>query len=234
VAYGCYAIAMFAVCVLPAWLFVLLSPWRKSSARVTTAALRASLNFAGWRVRVVGREHLRKNAPCMLVANHTSYADIVVLMAALGTDYHFVAKSEVMSMPFFGTFLRKLGHFAFRRQDPRARLQQAKKIEDALRRGESVFVFPEGTFTAQSGVRPFHLGAFKAATAAQRAIVPIALAGTRRVLRDGAWLPRPGRITIMICPAIAPPSLTEDWQQIVRVRDSAREIISRFAREPLL
>jgi 1-acyl-sn-glycerol-3-phosphate acyltransferase len=234
VAYGCYAIAMFAVCILPAWLFVLVSPWRKRSARVTTAALRAYLNLVGWRVRVVGREHLRKNAPCMLVANHTSYADIVVLMAALGTDYHFVAKSEVMSMPFFGTFLRKLGHFAFRRQDPRARLQQAKKIEDALRRGESVFVFPEGTFTAQSGVRPFHLGAFKAATAAQRAIVPIALAGTRRVLRDGAWLPRPGRIAITICPAIAPASTTEDWQQIVRVRDSAREIISHFAREPLL
>jgi 1-acyl-sn-glycerol-3-phosphate acyltransferase len=234
VAYGCYAIAMFAVCILPAWLFVLVSPWRKRSARVTTAALRAYLNLVGWRVRVVGREHLRKNAPCMLVANHTSYADIVVLMAALGTDYHFVAKSEVMSMPFFGTFLRKLGHFAFRRQDPRARLQQAKKIEDALRRGESVFVFPEGTFTAQSGVRPFHLGAFKAATAAQRAIVPIALAGTRRVLRDGAWLPRPGRIAITICPAIAPASTAEDWQQIVRVRDSAREIISHFAREPLL
>ncbi len=234
VAYGYYAIAMFAVCVLPAWLFVLISPWRKRSARVTTAALRVYLYFVGWRVRVAGREHLRKNAPCMLVANHTSYADIVVLMAALGTDYHFVAKSEVMSMPFFGTFLRKLGHFAFRRQDPRARLQQAKKIEDALRRGESVFVFPEGTFTAQSGVRPFHLGAFKAATAAQRTILPIALAGTRRVFRDGAWLPRPGRITITICPAIAPPGTTEDWQQIVRVRDSAREIISRFALEPLL
>jgi 1-acyl-sn-glycerol-3-phosphate acyltransferase len=234
VAYGCYAIAMFAVFVLPAWLYVLLSPSRKSAARVTTAALRAFLNFAGWRVRVVGREHLRKNAPCMLVANHTSYADIVVLMAALGTDYHFVAKSEVMSMPFFRTFLRKLGHFAFRRADPRARLREAKRIEDALRHGESVFVFPEGTFTAQSGVRPFHLGAFKAATTAQRMILPIALAGTRHVLRDGAWLPRHGRITITICPPIAPPSTVDDWQQIVRVRDSARETIARFAREPLL
>ena len=175
-----------------------------------------------------------ENAPRMLVANHTSYADIVVLMAALGTDYHFVAKGEVMSMPFFGTFLRKLGHFSFRREDPQARLHQAEQIEDALRRGESVFVFPEGTFTAQSGVRPFHLGAFKAAIAAQREIVPIALDGTRRVLRDGTWLPRPGRITITICPPIAPPPSAEDWQQIVRVRDSAREIIARFAREPLL
>ena len=234
VIYGCYAIAMFAVCLLPAWLFVILSPSRKSSASVTTAALRAFLNFAGWRVQAAGREHLRSNMPCMLVANHTSYADIVVLMAALGTDYHFVAKSEVMSMPFFGTFLRKLGHFAFHREDPRARLQQAKQIEEALRVGESVFVFPEGTFTAQSGVRPFHLGAFKAATAAQRPIIPIALDGTRRILRDGAWLPRPGRIAITICPPIAPPSSTEDWQQIVRVRDSAREIIAHSAREPLL
>jgi len=185
-------------------------------------------------VRVVGSEHLRKSAPCMMVANHTSYADIVVLMAALGTDFHFVAKSEVMSMPFFRTFLRKLGHFAFRRADPRARLREAKRIEEALGSGESVFVFPEGTFTAQTGVRPFHLGAFKAAAAAQRMIVPIALAGTRRVLRDGTWLPRPGRITITICPPVAPPSSAEDWQQIVRVRDSTREIISRFACEPLL
>src|SRR4029077_12820797 len=199
-AYGCYAVATFVLMLLPAWLFVLAVRSRKSAARITTAALHAYLRLAGWRVRVDGREHLRENVPRMLVANHTSYADIVVLMAALGTDYHFVAKSEVMSMPFFRTFLRKLGHFAFRREDPHARLQQAEQIEDALRRGESVFVFPEGTFTAQSGVRPFHLGAFKAAIAAQREIVPIALQGTRRVLRDGAWLPRPGRITITICP----------------------------------
>jgi fatty-acyl-CoA synthase len=234
VLYGGYAIAMFALLLFPAWLYVLISPSRKSAARVTTAVLRAYSKVAGWRVRVEGREHLRENEPRMLVANHTSYADIVVLMGALGTDYHFVAKSEVMSMPFFGTFLRKLGHFSFRRQDPQARLQQAEKIEDALRRGESVFVFPEGTFAAQSGVRPFHLGAFKAAIAAQREIVPIALEGTRHVLRDGTWLPRPGRITITICPPIPPPPTAQDWQQIVHLRDSAREIIARFAREPLL
>jgi fatty-acyl-CoA synthase len=234
VAYGCYAIAMFAVLLLPAWLYVEVSPSRKSSARVTVAALRAYLKIAGWRVQVDGREHLTANTPRMFVANHTSYADIAVLMAALGTDYHFVAKSEVMSMPFFGTFLRKLGHYSFHREDPQDRLHQAEQIESALRRGESVFVFPEGTFTAQSGVRPFHLGAFKAAIAAQREIVPVALDGTRQALRDGTWLPRPGRITITICPPIAPASSAEDWQEIVRVRDSARETIARLAREPLL
>lgn len=234
VAYGCYALVMFALLLLPAWFYVLLTPSRRSAARVTTAALRAYLKLAGWRVHVEGREHLSAAKPRMLVANHTSYADVLVLMGTLGTNYHFVAKAEVMSMPFFRTFLRKLGHFSFQREDPRARLHQAEQIEEALRRGESVFVFPEGTFTAQAGVRPFHLGAFKAAIAAQREIVPIALDGTRRVLRDGAWLPRPAPITITICPPIAPPPSVDDWQQIVRVRDSAREIISRLAHEPLL
>ena len=232
--YGTYAIAIFALLLLPAWLFVLLSPSRQSAARVTTSALRAYLKVAGWRVRVEGREYLRDAKPRMFVANHTSYADIIVLMAALGTDYHFVAKSEVMSMPFFGTFLRKLGHYSFRREDPQSRMEQSKQVEAALRRGESVFIFPEGTFNAQSGVRSFHLGAFKAATAAQREIVPIALSGTRRVLRDGAILPRPGQITITICPPVTPPSSIENWQQIVQMRDSIRKTIATFADEPLL
>jgi fatty-acyl-CoA synthase len=233
-AYGCYALATFALLLAPAWLYVLVSRSRESAARVTTAALRTYLKLPGWHVQVDGLAHLREEAPRVLVANHTSYADIVVLMAALGTDYHFVAKAEVAAMPFFRTFLRKLGHFAFRREDPRARLQQAEQIESALRRGESVFVFPEGTFTARAGVRPFHLGAFKAAAATGREIVPVALAGTRRALRDGTWLARPGKITVTICPPITPPRDAADWKDIVRARDAAREIIARYAGEPLL
>jgi fatty-acyl-CoA synthase len=234
VAYGCYALVMFGVVLFPAWLLVLVAPSREAAGRLTTAALRAYLAIAGWRVRVEGREHLQGRAPRMLVSNHTSYADVVVLVAVLGVDYLFVAKGEVRSMPFVRTFLRRLGHYAFNRADSRARLQQAEEIEHALRRGESVFVFPEGTFTAQAGVRAFHLGAFKAAIAAKRPVVPVALDGTRRVLRDGAWLPRPARITVTICPPILPQSDASDWHEIVRVRDAARETIARYAGEPLL
>jgi fatty-acyl-CoA synthase len=232
--YGCYAAGMFGVMFLPTWLLVLVAPSREAAGRITTAALRAYFMLAGWRVQVEGRENIRGGASRMFVSNHTSYADVLVLMAALGADYHFVAKGEVRSMPFFRTFLRKLGHFAFNREDSRARLQQAEEIEQTLRRGESVFVFPEGTFTAQAGVRAFQLGAFKAAIAAQRPVVPVALDGTRRVLRDGAWLPRPGRIAVTICPPLLPQSDASDWHEIVRIRDAARETIARFAGEPLL
>jgi fatty-acyl-CoA synthase len=233
-AYGCYALTLFGVMLFPAWLLVLLSPSRGIAGLITTAMLRAYLYLGGWRVKVEGQENIRDRAPRMFVSNHTSYADVLIVMAALGDDFHFVAKGEVRSMPFFRTFLRKLGHFAFDREDSHARLQQAEEIEQALRRGESVFVFPEGTFTAQAGVRAFHLGAFKAAIAAGRPVVPVALNGTRRALRDGAWLPRRVPITVKICPPIVPQSDASDWQEIVRVRDAAREIIARYSAEPLL
>jgi fatty-acyl-CoA synthase len=233
-AYGCYALAVFGLMLLPTWLLVVLARSREGAARVTLAALRAYLKIAGWRMRVEGRQHVDRKAPRVYVANHTSYADILVLMAALGTDYHFVAKAEVLTTPFIRTFVRKLGHFAFRREDPSERLHQAEQIEGALRHGESVFVFPEGTFSAQAGVRPFHLGAFKAAIEARREIVPIALEGSRRALRDGTWLPRPEPITVTIGHPIAPRPGATDWKEIVRVRDLAREMIALHAREPLL
>jgi fatty-acyl-CoA synthase len=234
IAFGCYSLALFAVWLVPTWFLVLVAPSRQTAARITTAAARAYLKLAGWRVRVQGREYLRDPAPRMFVSNHTSYADLLVLVAALGVNYHFVAKAEVRTMPFFGTFLRKLGHFAFRREDPVARIHQAEEIERALRRGESVFVFPEGTFTPQTGVRPFQLGAFKAAIAAGRPIQPVALAGTRRALRDATWLPRPSPITVTICPPITAQAEASDWHEIVRVRDAARASIARSAGEPLL
>ena len=121
IAYGCYALSTFALFLLPMWLLVLVSRSRESAARVTTAGLRAYLKLAGWRVRVEGWENLRENRPRMLVCNHTSYADIVVLMATLGTGYHFVAKAEVMAMPFFKTFLAQArAFFLSPRRSPRA------------------------------------------------------------------------------------------------------------------
>ena len=107
-------------------------------------------------------------------------------------------------MPFIGTFLRQMGHLTFDRGDAQSRLQQSEEMEKFLRTGESIFVFPEGTFTGEDGVRPFQLGAFKAAVDAGAPIVPVSLAGTRRFLRDGTYLPRPTSVTITVSPPIYP------------------------------
>jgi 1-acyl-sn-glycerol-3-phosphate acyltransferase len=234
--YGIYVAIVFALWIVPTWLLVALAPKRRVAERITTWGLRLFFVLIGCRIRLAGREHLATPPPRVFVSNHTSYFDVLVLMAALGSEYHFVAKSEVHSMLFIGTFLRKLGHFAFDRSDPHARVRQAETIEAALGRGESVFVFPEGTFTPQEAVRAFHLGAFRAAVAARCPVIPVALAGTRRFLRDGTYLPRPASIKLTICPPIAPAPGDQDasWRDVVGLRDAARAAISRASGEPLL
>ena len=115
-------------------------------------------------------------------------------------------------------------------------------MEEFLRNGESVFVFPEGTFTPEDGVRPFQLGAFKAAVATGVPIVPVSLEGTRRFLRDGTWLPRPTSVTITLSAPIYPSTAANkstsadstDWHELIRLRDATRAAIVRHSGEPIL
>jgi fatty-acyl-CoA synthase len=175
-------------------------------------------------------------------SNHTSYFDVLPLMLGLGVPYRFVSKLEVGRMPFIGKFLDQMGHLKFDRTDPQSRLRQAEEMEELLRRGVSVFVFPEGTFTSEDGVRPFQLGAFKAAVATGAPIIPVSLAGTRKFLRDGTYLPRPTSVTITLSPPIFPNTASStnnsaepsDWHELIRLRDATREAIVRHAGEPLL
>jgi 1-acyl-sn-glycerol-3-phosphate acyltransferase len=234
--YGIYAAAVFLAWLVLAWLMVLLVPRGQRAARMTSAALRVYFTLIGCQIRMKGREHVNAYGACIYVSNHTSYSDVPVVMALFQTNYHFVAKNEINDMPFIGTFLRRLGHFAFERSKLRARSRQAEQMEKALLRGESVFVFAEGTFRAQRGVRPFQLGAFRAAVRTGRPIVPVALRGTRRFLRDGSFLPKPTRISVTVCPGLfsAPDSNGREWAEVLRLRDETRRIISSHSGEPLL
>jgi 1-acyl-sn-glycerol-3-phosphate acyltransferase len=176
--------------------------------------------------------------PKVYVANHASYFDVLPLMLSLGVSYRFVAKGEVNTMPFIGTFLNQMGHLSFNRHDASSRLKQVDEIEECLRQGDSVFVFPEGTFTPEEGVRPFQLGAFRAAVATGAPVLPVSLAGTRTFLRDGTFLPRPTHVTITLSAPIYPSSarVNGDPQalpEIVRLRDEAREAIARHTGEPI-
>jgi 1-acyl-sn-glycerol-3-phosphate acyltransferase len=234
--YGIYAAAVFFVWLVLTWLIVLLLPPGRGAARMTSAALRIYFGVIGCRISMEGREHLDARGASIYVSNHTSYSDVLAVMALFQPNYHFVAKNEINDMPFIGTFLRKLGHFAFERSRLRARSRQVEQIEQALLQGESVYVFAEGTFTAQPGVRSFQLGAFRAAVKTGRPIIPVALRGARRFLRDGTFLPKPSRINIMVCPPLFPGTAPggREWAEVLRLRDETRRIIASHSGEPLL
>jgi 1-acyl-sn-glycerol-3-phosphate acyltransferase len=240
--YGLYFGVVFLLWIVPTWTIVnFISDYRKAG-RFTSAALKILFALVGCRVRVIGKEYVDAPGAKVYASNHTSYFDVLPLMLGLGVPYHFVAKMEVGGMPFIGTFLRQMHHTKFDRSDAQSRLRQSEEMKQLLREGESIFVFPEGTFTSEDGVRPFQLGAFKAAVDAGVPIVPVSLAGTRRFLRDGTYLPRPTSVTITVSPPIYPRNSTGEaeakeslaWHELIRLRDTTREAIGRHTGEPLL
>jgi fatty-acyl-CoA synthase len=236
--YGVYFIIVFFLWIVPTWLIVKTFRDHRAAGRFTSAALQVLFFLAGIRVRVVGKEYMDTPGAKVYASNHASYFDVLPLMLGLGVTYRFVAKGEVNQMIFIGTFLNKMGHLSFDRHNAGARLQQVDEMEEYLRKGDSVFVFPEGTFTPEDGVRPFQLGAFRAAVATGAPVIPVSLAGTRHFMRDPTILPKPTRVTITLSPPIYPERVEKDdsthLPEIVRLRDAAREAIARYSGEPLL
>jgi fatty-acyl-CoA synthase len=237
--YGVYFCVVFILWIIPSWMIVRTYRDEKAAGRFTSAALKLLFALTFIRVRVVGKEYMNTPGAKVYASNHASYFDVLPVMMGLGVSYRFVAKGEVNDMPFIGTFLNQMGHLSFNRHDANARLKQVDEIEECLQRGDSVFVFPEGTFVPQDGVRPFQLGAFRGAVASGAPVIPVSLAGTRKFLRDGTILPRPTSVTITLSPPIYPSKLEErgdpnHLHEIVRLRDLAREQIAKFSGEPKL
>ncbi len=231
--YGAYVLFVAAALFLPVWALSWLVP-RHLFSRLSRIGIRLFLFLAGYRLRVSGLEHLEAGveAPFVLVSNHASYIDPLPLLAGLPLDFAFVVKSDAMTWPLMGRLIERLGHLSVERGDRKSSVRDAEKLGDAMRGGRSIFFFPEGTFTRAMGLRPFKLGAFKLAAESGRAIVPIALVGTRRFLRDESWLPRASELAIVV----EAPLLARDASlaEMVRLRDQAAEQIARHVGEPRL
>ena len=237
VLYGVYALSLFGIGTAIVWVILLPVKNRRVAAWLVQNATRALLFLAAIHVEIMRSELLgrwRAEGPWIFAPNHSSYLDILILLASLPAEARYVAKGEIHSMPLVGMLAARSGHFAFDRNDATARVAQSAEIEEALKRGESVVIYPEGTFTPEAGVRPFQLGAFKAAVDTGRAICPVAMRGARELLRDKTILPKPGRVRMIIGPLISPITGNDGWREIVRLRDETREIIAQGAGEPLL
>ena len=237
--YGVYFSVVFILWIVPAWAVVRMFQDQRAAGRFTSAALKLLFALVGIPVKVIGKQYMETPGAKVYVSNHASYFDVLPVMMGLGVSYRFVAKGEVTSMIFIGTFLNKMGHLSFNRHSAKSRLRQVHEMEDCLRQGDSVFVFPEGTFTPEEGVRPFQMGAFRGAVATGAPIIPVSLAGTRRFLRDGTFLPRPTRVTITLSPPIYPERVTgsgrrDELKEMVRLRDATREVVARHSGEPLV
>jgi len=230
--HGLYVWLVLAFVVPPAWLLTTLAPSPASAWRVNRLAARLILRLAGIALTVKGVGNLPR-VPCVLVANHASYLDGLVLFASLPSHFSFVAKRELLRQPLARVYLRGLGVQFVERFDARQSVEDAKRLMDPVKAGTSTAVFPEGTFTRTPGLGSFHLGGFAAAVAAQVPVLPVAIRGTRALLRSGDWLPRRGPIAVTIGSPVSPPSSAPDaFAAAVALRDAARAHILAHCGEP--
>jgi 1-acyl-sn-glycerol-3-phosphate acyltransferase len=190
---------------------------------------RLALTVCGLRPRVLGLERLEGLQSAVLVANHASYIDPIVLMAAIPIPFRFVAKRALGRYPVIGAVIRKAEHLTIEQAGLGERLAGADEVKRRLREGERLMIFPEGTFVRAPGLLPFRLGAFRAAVDTNRPIVPIAIAGARRVLPADAWLMRRDSMTVTIGVPLEP--MAAGWPEMVRLRDAALRHIARESGE---
>lgn len=192
-----------------------------------------SIFFLGFSpLKISGKDNLKKNRPVIFAANHSSYIDSLLLMAILPADTRLVGKKEVMGSFILRTFMRRLDYLTVDRIELVQGIEDTKNIEKTLAQNHRIAIFPEGTFSYAAGLRPFKSGAFKIAIDTQTAVAPIAIQGTRYILRDGEFLLKPRIVRIHISNAIQPRG--NDWQALIHLKTHVREEIAKHCGEPTL
>ncbi len=168
----------------------------------------------------------------VLVVNHQSYLDGMLLLAVLPRPPRFLVKAELRESAVLGRALARLGVLFVERFDAAGGVASMRVAAHALAAGELLVVFPEGTFKRMPGLLPFHMGAFTIAAQAGVPLIPVALRGTRSVLRAGSWFVRHGHIAVFAGSPLRAAAQTEVWTQALVLRDGARAHILAHGGEP--
>jgi 1-acyl-sn-glycerol-3-phosphate acyltransferase len=228
--YGIYAALLFLAVALIALLGVIVLPTlrlRRATARV---AARTFFALAGMPVKLIGTEQLPAGQ-CVVVANHASYLDGVVMTAALPPRFGFVIKREMNDVPVAGLLLRRIGSEFVDRFNRHKGGTDARRVLRTAASGHSLVFFPEGTFSTEVGLGKFHTGAFAIAARAACPVVPAVILGTRRNMPAQRLLPRPGPIEVRYGQPIVDQNCA-DGDPALRLRDASRAAILRELGEP--
>ena len=211
------------------WLPVSLIANIRFSRTYTRLCIKVFLRLTATQVNLEGVSRLRE-VPKVLVANHSSYLDGLMLLVSLPGDYAFVAKKELADSIWTGPFLAHLGTKFVERFDAQQSVADTASLGEANQQGESLIFFPEGTFRRMPGLLPFRTGAFACAAQSGVPVVPVALSGTRFILRSESWFPRFGKVSVNIDDPIEPDG--SDWAAVLALRDRTRERMLELSGEP--
>jgi 1-acyl-sn-glycerol-3-phosphate acyltransferase len=158
-----------------------------------------------WSVRIEGKRQLDRRATYVIVCNHQSLVDILVLFR-LFVHFKWVSKSENFRIPFIGWNMTLNRYIRIERGRLRGNLSMMRGAEAALKGGSSVMIFPEGTRSPGGALGEFKAGAFELALRSGVPILPVVISGTAAALpKRGFILRGKHAIRIRVMEPISPP-----------------------------
>jgi 1-acyl-sn-glycerol-3-phosphate acyltransferase len=166
------------------------------------------LKTTGVRVSVTGLERVPPGHSYVFASNHQSIYDIPVLFWTLKFELRILAKASLGSFPFLGWHLARTGHVLVDRKNPGADL--FRQVRSLMASGNSLFVFPEGTRSVDGTLARFRAGTFMMAIEAGLPVVPVAIDGSRFVMRKGQLMTCPGDVRVTVLDPISTAGCTPD------------------------
>ncbi len=179
-----------------------LDPHKSLFYRAVALIIRA-LAFLLFRPSVRGRENIALSGPVLVAPIHRSNLDFAFTLFVSPRKVFFMAKDSLFHVPLLGTALVALGAFPVKRGT--ADREALRSAEEVLTAGHALIMFPEGTRKYGPRVEPLHDGAMFIAARTHATVVPVGIAGTDRALPDGAKLPRPVKVRVVVGAPISPP-----------------------------
>lgn len=225
--YGGWFLTVFSCMSVTTTVAILVLPGQDRRRRAARLGARLVFRFTGAWPAITGMQHLPDGAS-IVVANHASYLDGILLTAVLPHQYQFVIKREITDVPGVHFFLRRIGAHFVERFDARKGANDARKIMQTALQGGSLAFFPEGTFRREPGLRRFQKGAFAIAARHQLPVVPLVIRGTRSMLPAQSWLPKPAALEVLIQLPLEPEATTNP----LSARDQSRLQILAELDEP--
>ena len=201
--YGLFSGLVFLLVTILTLVLLVVTPGQQNRRRIVSKGAALIFFVTGITPSVSGREHLPAGQ-CVVVANHASYLDGIILTAVLPPRFSFVIKREMDEVPFISFLLRRIGSEFVDRFDQQRNAKDTRRIMQTASNAGSLAFFPEGTFRVEAGLRPFHSGAFKIARRGNLKLVPVVIRGSRHILPAEQMMPVPGRLEVIIKPSVDP------------------------------
>lgn len=192
--------------------FRIVQKWAKSLVRL-----------AGVTVTVHGSENLPQNQSVVFISNHQGNFDIPILLGYIDKPKAFIAKLELLKMPFISTWMRHMKCVFMDRSDVRQSLRTIQTAAEYIKQGYSMVIFPEGTRSKGAQMGEFKPGSFKLALKAEAPVIPVTIKGSYRIMEQNGFLIRPAEVEVFLGEAIPTKGLSKE--QASNLPDEVKKII---------